>query len=93
MLKTITKGCEPTKGSMYSAAVDLYAAEDVVVGAGESAKVPLGVCIDESELDRAPFWGWPDLDYEDVIWDKSRGSRKFDTSSDFYDYTLKIILK
>lgn len=34
----------------------------------------------------------PTLDYEDVIWDKSRGSRKF-TDDEFYDYTLKILLK
>lgn len=34
----------------------------------------------------------PTLDYEAVIWDKSRGKRQF-TDDEFYDYTLKIILK
>lgn len=34
----------------------------------------------------------PDLDYEEVIWDKSRGKRQF-TDDEFYDYTLKILLK
>lgn len=34
----------------------------------------------------------PELDYEEVIWDKSRGKRQF-TDDEFYDYTLKILLK
>jgi hypothetical protein len=34
----------------------------------------------------------PDLNYEAVIWDKSRGKRRF-TDDEFSDYTLKIILK
>jgi len=38
--------CKPTKGSKYSACVDLYAREDVVIGAGETALVSLGVKID-----------------------------------------------
>ena len=46
MLKTIVKGCEPTKGSKYSACIDLYASEDVVIGAGETVLVGLGVEID-----------------------------------------------
>ena len=33
----------------------------------------------------------PELDYEEVLWDKSRGVRKF-TDDECYDYTLKIIL-
>ena len=46
MFKVFKDGKLPTKGSKYSAAVDLYAREDVVVGAGETVLVPLGVCID-----------------------------------------------
>lgn len=34
----------------------------------------------------------PVIKYEDVIWPYSRGNRKFD-NDDFYDYTLKILLK
>jgi hypothetical protein len=34
----------------------------------------------------------PELDYEDIIWDKARGSRQF-SDDEFYDYTLKILLK
>lgn len=52
MFKVLDEVCKPTKGSKYSAAVDLYAREDVVIGAGETVKVPLGVCIDESKLEK-----------------------------------------
>lgn len=65
MFKVLDEVCKPTKGSKYSAAVDLYAREDVVIGAGETKIVPLGVCIDAEKLNRLPFWGFPDLDYED----------------------------
>jgi dUTPase len=50
MFKVFKDGKLPTKGSKYSAAVDLYAREDVVVGAGETVLVPLGVCIDLDSL-------------------------------------------
>ena len=46
MFKILDEVCKPTKGSKYSAAIDLYSREDVVIGAGETVKVPLGVCID-----------------------------------------------
>ena len=50
MLKILDDVCKPTKGSKYSAAIDLYAREDVVIGAGETVKVPLGVCIDHEKI-------------------------------------------
>jgi len=46
MFKVLTKGCEPTRGSKYSACIDLYASEDVTIGAGETKLVGLGVAID-----------------------------------------------
>lgn len=46
MFKVLDEVCKPTKGSKYSAAIDLYAREDAFIGAGETVKVPLGVCID-----------------------------------------------
>ena len=46
MLKVLTDGCKPKRATKLSAAIDLFAAEDVVIGAGETAKIPLGVCID-----------------------------------------------
>jgi len=39
MFKVVNKGKMPTRATKYSAAVDLYANEDVVIGG-------LGVCID-----------------------------------------------
>lgn len=50
MLKVINGGKEPTKGSKYSACVDLYANEDVTIGAGETKIIPLGVCLDEDNF-------------------------------------------
>jgi len=50
MLKVLCEGCTPTKGSEYSAGIDLYASEDVVIMAGETAVVGLGVCIDLKKL-------------------------------------------
>lgn len=42
----VLEGCKsPERATKYSAAIDLFAAEDVVIGAGETAKVRLGVCI------------------------------------------------
>ena len=46
MLKTLVEGCEPTKGSKFSAGVDLYASKDCIIGAGETKIIGLGVCID-----------------------------------------------
>ena len=50
MFKVLVEGCEPTLGSKYSACVDLYASETVVIGAGETKLIGLGVCIDEQKL-------------------------------------------
>jgi len=46
MFKTVNNGKLPTRGSIYSAGVDVYANEDVVIGAGETAVVRLGIAID-----------------------------------------------
>jgi dUTPase len=50
MFKAINGGQLPTRGSKYSAAVDLYAREDVTIGAGETKLIPIGVCIDEIDV-------------------------------------------
>ena len=50
MFKVLTRSCEPTRGSKYSACVDLYASEDVVIGAGETKLVGLGVAIDNEKI-------------------------------------------
>ncbi len=50
MFKVLDKVCKPQRATKFSACVDLFAKEDVVIGAGETVKVPLGVCIDEEKL-------------------------------------------
>ena len=46
MIKETIEWCKPTRATKYSAMVDLYAKEDVVIGAGETRIVNLGVKID-----------------------------------------------
>ena len=75
MLKVLDDVCKPTKGSKYSAAIDLHASEDVVIGAGETVKVPLGVCIDinidwymGNKINKNPSYGQGAIDaFEDFI--------------------------
>jgi len=50
MLKVINGCVRQKKGSKYSACIDLSASEDVVIGAGETKIVGLGVYIDEDYL-------------------------------------------
>jgi len=45
MLKVIKDGFTPVRSTKYSAYVDLFAREDVRIGAGETRIVPLGVKI------------------------------------------------
>lgn len=47
----------------------------------------------ESRFDDVLPMVLPEIEHEEIIWDMSRGTRKFDESGDFYNYTLKIILK
>ncbi len=42
MFKVLDPICEPKRATKYSACVDLFAREDVVIGAGETKIVPLG---------------------------------------------------
>ena len=53
MFKILDEVCTPTMGSKYSAAIDLYARENIVIGAGETVLVPLGVCL---EYDKFPIY-------------------------------------
>lgn len=50
MFKVLEDGTAPTRGSKFSACVDLYASEDVVIGAGETVVIGLGVCIDDKTM-------------------------------------------
>lgn len=50
MFKSVNGGKLPTRGSKYSACVDLFSNKDVTIGAGETKLIPLGVCIDETYI-------------------------------------------
>jgi hypothetical protein len=47
----------------------------------------------ESDIDEVLPSILPALDYEEVIFDSSRGDRRFNDDVDVYDYTIKILLK
>jgi len=46
MFKVLDEACKPKRSTKYSAYVDLFAREDVTIGAGETAVIPLGVKLD-----------------------------------------------
>lgn len=46
MFKILDEVCTPKRGTKYSAYVDLFSAEDITIGAGETKIVKLGVKID-----------------------------------------------
>lgn len=50
MLKVIEGGFEPVRSTKYSAYVDLFAREDVTIGAGETKIIKLGVKLDLDKL-------------------------------------------
>jgi len=45
MFKILDEACTPTRGTKYSAAIDLRSREDIAIGAGETVLVPLGIKI------------------------------------------------
>lgn len=50
MFEILDEVCTPIRGTKYSAYVDLFAREDVLIGAGETKIVKLGVKIDLEKL-------------------------------------------
>ena len=52
MFKVIEGGFEPVRSTKYSAYVDLFAKEDIAIGAGETKIVKLGVKLDLDLIDR-----------------------------------------
>jgi dUTPase len=75
MFKILDEVCTPTKGSKYSSCIDLYAREDVTIGAGETKVVPLGVKIDFEEL-------------EDIINQECFGGKMIKTPQEIVDKFL-----
>lgn len=50
MFEILDEICTPKRGTKYSAYVDLFSREDIVIGAGETKIVKLGVKLDIDEL-------------------------------------------
>lgn len=50
MFEVLDEVCTPTRGTKHSAAIDLKAKEDVVIAAGETVIIPLGVKIDKKKM-------------------------------------------
>ena len=57
MFNILDEVCTPKRGTKYSAYVDLFAREDITIGAGETKIVKLGVKIDLEKLKYA-FFDW-----------------------------------
>jgi dUTP pyrophosphatase len=51
MFKTINGGLLPQRATKYSAGFDVFANEDVVIGAGETKLIGLGVALDQEQIE------------------------------------------
>ena len=56
MFKILNGYCTPKRGTKYSAYVDLFAREDVTIGAGETKIIKLGVKLDLDKLYRSWYF-------------------------------------
>ena len=56
MFKIIEGGFEPVRSTKYSAYVDLFAREDITIGAGETKVIKLGVKLDLDKLYRSWYF-------------------------------------
>ena len=56
MFKVIEGGFEPVRSTKYSAYIDLFSAEDAIIGAGETKIVKLGVKLDLDKLYRSWYF-------------------------------------
>jgi dUTPase len=62
MFKVLDECCTPKRGTKYSAYVDLFSREDVVIGAGETKVVKLGVKLEQSALVKSCVKDYHDID-------------------------------
>jgi len=73
MFKVLDEVCEPKRSTRYSAYVDLFAREDVVIRAGETKVIPLGIKIDLDNLYASLKNDEPELvqgDYHSYLWEQ-----------------------
>ena len=67
MFKVLDECCTPKRGTKYSAYIDLFSREDVVIGAGETKIVKLGVKLDLENM------------YENLYFYDERYDTRYDT--------------
>lgn len=65
----------------------------VSIGGGPEDNIKMNLRQIESQIDKILPSILHDLDYEEVIFDNTRGDRKYDDNIDIQDYTFKILLK
>ena len=69
MFKVLDDVCTPVRGTKYSACVDLFAREDIVIGAGETKIIKLGVKLDLEKLKENKFKSVNDkVDIDSPLW-------------------------
>ena len=56
MFEVLDIVCEPKRGTKYSAYVDLFSAEDAIIGAGETKVIKLGIKLDLDKLYRSWYF-------------------------------------
>lgn len=67
MFKVLDNVCTPVRGTKYSAYVDLFAREDIVIGAGETKIVKLGVKLDLEKLELSLYGFLHDDEKKELI--------------------------
>lgn len=55
MFKTVNGGQLPIRATQFSAFVDLFANKDVIIKAGATEMIPLGICLDMEAFDEIIF--------------------------------------
>jgi len=71
MFKILDEVCTPTRGSKYSACIDVKSRVDITIGAGETVLVPLGIKIDNRELERIALTYDRELTTDVIVSNKS----------------------
>lgn len=84
MFKVLDEVCTPKRGTKYSAYVDLFAREDVVIGAGETKIVKLGVKIDLDKLAKTVY----DVSYSYILKAHNKALQE-----DFHNFLQKYYLE
>jgi len=64
MFKILNEKCTPTRGTKFSACIDLYASEDFVIGSGKTKVIGLGVCIDLEQIKCLPQFNIEILEFD-----------------------------